>query len=193
MLGYPSLTAWWNEPMNCSQKDFIRAINGTLQTRIPHRSMDLIEVSTWKRRSGESERDALESFDCARWIFPRSQRVEITLLRCVCLRCHLDLGISIRNPSERESDGSDRFSWCYSKTIRSIFSSIRWVILQGRVRFSHGERVGEILVEQYVGTSIVFFFRLSLHCSVTQLNNHSMSNDQWWFMSNSLLWRWGAL
>lgn len=26
--------------MNCSRQDFIRAINGTLQTRIPHRSID---------------------------------------------------------------------------------------------------------------------------------------------------------
>ena len=44
ILGYPSLSAWWYEPTDCSMQELIRAINGTLQTRIPRLSIDINEV-----------------------------------------------------------------------------------------------------------------------------------------------------
>ncbi|CAF4251430.1 unnamed protein product, partial [Rotaria sordida] len=34
ILGYPSISTWWNEPTDCSMQEIIRAINGTLQTRV---------------------------------------------------------------------------------------------------------------------------------------------------------------
>ncbi|CAF0977404.1 unnamed protein product [Rotaria sordida] len=40
ILGYPSLSTWWNEPTDCSMQEIIRVINGTLQTRVPRLSID---------------------------------------------------------------------------------------------------------------------------------------------------------
>ncbi|CAF1431924.1 unnamed protein product [Rotaria magnacalcarata] len=40
ILGYPSSSLWWNEPTHCSKQEIVRAMNGTLQTRVPQFSMD---------------------------------------------------------------------------------------------------------------------------------------------------------
>ncbi|CAF4312266.1 unnamed protein product, partial [Rotaria sordida] len=40
ILGYPSLSTWWNEPTDFSMQEIIRVINGTLQTRLPPLSID---------------------------------------------------------------------------------------------------------------------------------------------------------
>ncbi len=52
ILGYPSSLAWWYEPTDCSMQELIRAINGTLQTRVPRLSIDDNEV----KRSIERKR-----------------------------------------------------------------------------------------------------------------------------------------
>ena len=45
ILGYPTLSAWWHERTACSMQELVRAINGTLQTRVPRLSMDKDQVS----------------------------------------------------------------------------------------------------------------------------------------------------
>ena len=47
ILGYPSLSAWWHDQSDCSMQEMIRAINGTLQTRVPRLSMDKDQVSDY--------------------------------------------------------------------------------------------------------------------------------------------------
>lgn len=49
ILGYSSTDAWWNEETECSLQELIQAINGTLQTRIPHLSIDDIDVREFKK------------------------------------------------------------------------------------------------------------------------------------------------
>jgi len=40
ILGYPSETAWWDIPTDCSMQEIVRAMNGTLQTRVPRVSIE---------------------------------------------------------------------------------------------------------------------------------------------------------
>ena len=61
------MTAWWTEPTECSIQELIRAMNGTIQTRIPRLSMDEMEdrpnhVLDYFERFAELERNYFDAY-----------------------------------------------------------------------------------------------------------------------------------
>ncbi|CAF3928470.1 unnamed protein product, partial [Rotaria sordida] len=123
ILGYPSFLSWWNEQTDCSIQELIRAINGTLQTRIPHLSIyDINEQPSYVL-------DYLEQFsNLERNYFDAYAYDTIWSL------AYLYQSNILSNQTN----------------IKTIVDNIDFNGATGRVRYLNGRRVGEILVEQYV-------------------------------------------
>ncbi|CAF3998606.1 unnamed protein product [Rotaria sordida] len=123
ILGYPSFLSWWNEQTDCSIQELIRAINGTLQTRIPHLSIyDINEQPSYVL-------DYLEQFsNLERNYFDAYAYDTIWSL------AYLYQSNILSNQTN----------------IKTIVDNIDFNGATGRVRYLNGRRIGEILVEQYV-------------------------------------------
>ncbi|CAF0950331.1 unnamed protein product [Rotaria sp. Silwood1] len=123
ILGYPSLLAWWNEQTDCSLQELVRAINGTLQTRIPQLSIyDVNDQPSYVL-------DYLEQFS----------KFERNYFDAYAYDTIWSLAYLYQS------------KFLFNQTnIRTIVDNIDFNGATGRVRYLNGRRVGEILVEQYV-------------------------------------------
>ncbi|CAF1053311.1 unnamed protein product [Adineta ricciae] len=123
ILGYPSLSAWWNEKSDCTEQELIRAINGTFQTRVPRFSIDDTEerpehVLKYLEHFSDLERNYFDAYAYdTMWSLAYIYQSKVLF-----------------NQSN----------------IRKIVDKIDFFGATGRVRFMNSGRVGEILVEQYV-------------------------------------------
>ncbi|CAF3726162.1 unnamed protein product [Rotaria socialis] len=123
MLGYASESAWWNEKTDCSMQELIRAINGTLQTRIPNISMDDSDDRpnhVW---------DYIEHFSTL-----KTNYFDAYAYDTVWSLVHMYRSGILLNQTN----------------IKTIVNNIDFIGATGKVRYLNGRRIGEILVEQYV-------------------------------------------
>ncbi|CAF2140411.1 unnamed protein product [Rotaria magnacalcarata] len=123
MLGYASESAWWNEKTDCSMQELIRAINGTLQTRIPNISMD----DTDDRPSHVW--DYIEHFSTL-----KTNYFDAYAYDTVWSLAHIYRSRILLNQTN----------------IKTVVNKIDFIGATGKVRYLNGRRIGEILVEQYV-------------------------------------------
>ncbi|CAF3273058.1 unnamed protein product [Rotaria socialis] len=126
ILGYPSSSPWWNEPTHCSQQEIVRAMNGTLQTRVPQFSMDENAnrsefVSEYIKSFSKFENDYFDAYAYDTiWSLAYFYRLKLT-----------------SNQSNTE-------------VFKNIIDDIDFIGATGRVRYLDGGRIGEVLVEQFV-------------------------------------------
>ncbi|CAF2218499.1 unnamed protein product [Rotaria magnacalcarata] len=126
ILGYPSSSLWWNEPTHCSKQEIVRAMNGTLQTRVPQFSMDENAnrsefVSEYIKSFSKFENDYFDAYAYDTiWSLAYFYRLKLT-----------------SNQSNTE-------------VFKNIIDNIDFIGATGRVRYLDGGRIGEVLVEQFV-------------------------------------------
>ncbi|CAF3496543.1 unnamed protein product [Rotaria sp. Silwood1] len=126
ILGYPSLSTWWNEPTDCSMQEIIRAINGTLQTRVPRLSIDDNEdrseyISEYMKKFSQLENDYFDAY----------------AYDTIWSLAYLYQSQFLSNQSITE-------------VFKTVLENIDYIGATGRVRYSNGGRIGEVLVEQFV-------------------------------------------
>ena len=124
ILGYPSLSAWWHDPGDCSMQEMIRAINGTLQTRVPRLSRDKDQVSDCGIERQAKNNFRSESIDIADGVFGDISWVGERLFRWLCLWYDVDDRSSLSDSTRREriqcrpiskSYWYYWFFWCYGE------------------------------------------------------------------------------
>ncbi|CAF4188269.1 unnamed protein product, partial [Rotaria sp. Silwood2] len=126
ILGYPSLSTWWNEPTDCSMQEIVRAINGTLQTRVPRLSIDDNEnrseyISEYMKQFSELENDYFDAY----------------AYDTIWSLAYLYQSQLLSNQSITE-------------VFKNVLENIDFNGATGRVRYSNGGRIGEVLIEQFV-------------------------------------------
>ncbi|CAF0860392.1 unnamed protein product [Adineta ricciae] len=177
ILGYPSISAWWYESTDCSQQELIRAINGTLQTRVPRLSVD----DTQNRSN-----DVLE-------YLKNFSNIEQEYFDGYAYDTIWSLGYLYYSQSVNNLSSTELF--------REHFQDIDFIGATGRVRYANGERIGEILVEQFVacrqmsdGTCSIPCYEEENDCNITVVkvflakNSDSKDDPPTLYKLNPILW-----
>ncbi|UJR37456.1 hypothetical protein I4U23_030159 [Adineta vaga] len=177
ILGYPSLSAWWYESTDCSQQELIRALNGTLQTRVPRLSMDNND------NQSDFVLDYLKNF----------LDIEKDYFGGYAYDTIWSLGYLYSSQSLDNQSNTDIF--------RQHFEDIDFIGATGRVRYANGGRIGEILVEQFVacrmtpdGTCTVPCYEEENNCGLTVVkvflakNSDSKDDPPILYKLNPIMW-----
>ncbi|CAF1342582.1 unnamed protein product [Rotaria sordida] len=126
ILGYPSLSTWWNQPTDCSIQEIIHVINGTLQTRLPPLSIDDNEspseyITEYLKQFSKLEKDYFDGY------------VYDTIWSLAYLyQSHLLSNQSI------------------SGIFKNVIENIDFIDATVRVRYLNGGRIGQGLIEQFI-------------------------------------------
>ncbi|CAF1073773.1 unnamed protein product [Rotaria sordida] len=148
ILGYPSLSTWWNEPTDCSMQEIIRAINGTLQTRVPRLSIDNNEnrseyITEYMKQFSKLEKDYFDAY-AYDTIWSLAYLYQSHLL------------------SDQSVTG----------VFKNVLENIDFIGATGRVRYLNGGRIGEVLVEQFVACRMMKDNTCTIPCYEEEENCH---------------------
>ncbi|CAF4249958.1 unnamed protein product, partial [Adineta steineri] len=177
ILGFPSLSDWWHEPTNCSKQELIRAINGTLQTRVPRFSIDTDQnrsdnVLEYLKIYSEMNKTYFDAYAYDTiWSLAYLYQIQ-----------------SLHNQSNIE-------------IFKKHLETIDFIGATGRVRYLNGGRIGEILVEQFVacrmmtdGTCISPCYEEEDDCNLTVVkvflakNSESKIDPPILYKLNPIMW-----
>ncbi|CAF0899544.1 unnamed protein product [Adineta steineri] len=177
ILGFPSLSDWWYEPTNCSKQELIRAINGTLQTRVPRFSIDTNQnrsdnVLEYLKIYSEMNKTYFDAYAYDTiWSLAYLYQIQ-----------------SLHNQSNIE-------------IFKKHLETIDFIGATGRVRYLNGGRIGEILVEQFVacrmmtdGTCISPCYEEEDDCNLTVVkvflakNSESKIDPPILYKLNPIMW-----